>query len=342
MRHLLTAPARPPVYRTLLALAVAAALAGAAMWAVDRFVGWQAMADMAQRVPAQAWGGFGLCITLSYLARVLRLWRLLHDVEPRLRVRRVAPVFFVHNALATLLPARAGEAAMPLLARRWLGMDWAATVGALAWWRLSDLAIFAGLALALLAAGATVLAPLYAAALAACGLPFAAFVLRRPLRRAIARRAPGRALSGLALRMLDGMPAHPHALAADLVLAACAWSAKLAAFALLLHGALGAQAAHPDPLPPWPLLAAAGLAGDASGALPLPTLGGIGPFEAGVTAGLTALAVDPRTALALGVTLHGAILATIVVTGILAFALGLQGERAHRLDALIPGKGAGE
>ena len=80
-------------------------------------------------------------------------------------------------------------------------------------------------------------------------------------------------------------------------------------------------------MPPWPLLAAAGLAGDASGALPLPTLGGIGPFEAGVVLGLGALGVDARAALAIGVTLHGGVLATIVVTGVVALAVGVARER---------------
>ena len=91
------------------------------------------------------------------------------------------------------------------------------------------------------------------------------------------------------------------------------------------------------PLPPWPLLAAAGLAGDASGALPLPTLGGIGPFEAGVVLGLTALGVDARAALAIGVTLHGGVLATIVVTGVVALAVGLARERRPHAHGVVTG-----
>ena len=125
------------------------------------------------------------------------------------------------------------------------------------------------------------------------------------------------------------MPARLPALAADLGLATFAWMAKVGAFAALVHGALAAQAAlaTDDALPPWPLLAAAGLAGDASGALPLPTLGGIGPFEAGVVLGLTALDVDAKAALAIGVTLHGAVLATIVITGVAGLLVGLARER---------------
>jgi uncharacterized membrane protein YbhN (UPF0104 family) len=316
--------------RALVALGIAAALAIAVVLGVQHVVGWSAVGAMARDVPATAWIGFVAGVGLSYSCRVVRLWRLLHDVTPGIRVRTVAPVFFVHNALATLLPARLGEAAMPLLARRWVGVDWAATLGALAWWRLSDLAVFAALVLALLSAGASVLAPLAGLTVVACALPFVAFVLRTPLRAAIARRATRNRIAALLLRVLDGMPAHAGALVADLGLATFAWLAKVAGFVLLVHGALAVQAGatmSAGPLPPWPLLAAAGLAGDASGALPLPTLGGIGPFEAGVVLGLTALDVDARAALAIGVTLHGAVLATIVVTGVAGLAVGLARER---------------
>ena len=314
--------------RALVALGVASALAIAVVLGVERFVGWSVVGAMAREVPAATWLAFVAGVGLSYSCRVVRLWRLLHDVTPGIRIRTVAPVFFVHNALATLLPARLGEAAMPLLARRWVGVDWAATVGALAWWRLSDLAVFAALVLALLAAGASVLAPLAGLTVVACTLPFVAFGLRAPLRAAIARRTAHGKVAALALRVVDGMPAHAGALVADLGLATLAWLAKVAAFAALVHGALAAQAAAtPGALPPWPLLAAAALAGDAGGALPLPTLGGIGPFEAGVVLGLTALGVDARAALAIGVTLHGGVLATIVVTGVVALAVGLARER---------------
>jgi uncharacterized membrane protein YbhN (UPF0104 family) len=309
----------------LLALAIAAVLVAAVLLGVERFVGWGTVAATAGRVRWTTWAGFASLLGLSYAARALRLWRLLHDLDERARVSRAATVFVVHNARATLLPARLGEAAMPLLARRWVGVDWAATLGALAWWRLSDLAIVATLALGLLAAGATVLAPLYALALAACALPFAVFVLRAGLLRKLGAHASADPRwRTLLRRVLGGMPARARSLTADLALAALAWGAKLAAFAALMRGALGGVA--PD-IPPLPLLAAAGLAGDAGGALPMPTLGGIGPFEAGIVLGLAALRIDTAAALAIGVTLHGAVLVSIVATGLAALACGLLLER---------------
>ena len=320
-------PLRDP--HAAIALGVALALLVAVIFGVQHFVGWATVGRTAREVSVAAWLGFGVLLAGSYAARATRLWRLLHDLDARARLARAAPVFFVHNALATLLPARLGEAAMPLLARRWVGVDWAGTIGALAWWRLSDLAIVAALALAFLAAGATVLAPLFALALAACCLPFVVFALRRTLLRYVERpfpAGPGRARRLLA-RVLGGMPARGGALAADLALAFTSWSSKLAAFALLIHGALAPSAGV---LPPAPLLAAAALAGDTAGALPLPTLGGVGPFEAGLVLGLGALGVDASRALAIGVLLHGAVLTSIVTTGAIALGVGVLLERRER------------
>jgi uncharacterized membrane protein YbhN (UPF0104 family) len=312
-----------------IALGVAVLLVAAVAWGVQRFVGWDTVATTAAAVPSSAWLAFAALLAVSYCARALRLWRLLHDVDPRMRMAPATLVFFVHNALASFLPARLGEATMPLLARRWLDLDWAATVGALAWWRTSDLAVLAALALALIATGATVLAPLYALALAACAVPVVVVALRGALLRFVDAHAPGRggeaAWAHLTRRVLAGMPARLRAVVADLGLALLSWTTKLAAFALLMRAALQATGEAP---PPLTLLAAAGLAGDAGGALPLPTLGGVGPFEAGIVLGLGALGVDARPAVAIGLTLHGALLLSIAATGLVALAIGAW--RAHR------------
>jgi uncharacterized membrane protein YbhN (UPF0104 family) len=120
------------------------------------------------------------------------------------------------------------------------------------------------------------------------------------------------------------MPAHAAAIVADLALALGAWSAKIGALTLLLQAALAA--ADVAPLPPAAHLAAASLAGDAAGALPLPALGGIGPFEAGVVLGLDALGIAPSLALAMAVLLHGALLASVVLTGFAGLLLGVLRE----------------
>ena len=319
--------------RSAIAFGVAILLAVAVAWAVGRLIGWPAVFAMVTRIPASAWLAFTGLLSLSYAGRLARVFLMLREIHAPIPLSRASAVFFVHNAVSTFVPARLGETALPLLARRWAGADWAATIGVLAWWRLGDTAVVAGLVLALLAGGARTLAPLYAFALAACALPLVVFWLRGALLRQLDRRDPAGhphpRWANLARRMLSGMPAHAKAVAGDLVLALCAWSAKIGALVVLLQAAL--EVAHIAPLPTAAHLAAAGLAGDTAGALPLPALGGIGPFEAGVVLGLDALGIQPAPALATAVLLHGALLASVVITGCAGLLLGvlLEHERAH-------------
>jgi len=316
-----------------IALALGALLAITVAWGVHVVVGWNEVARLVSTLPWSTWLAFTVLIAVSYAFRVIRVWRLLRDVHAEAMLVRTIPVFFVHNALATALPARLGDAAMPVLARRWIGADWAAAIGALAWWRLGDAAVVAALAIVLIATGAQVLAPLLVVAIGACIVPFAAFGLRRPLAQWLERRAacaPGSRALAVGLRVLRGMPQHPLALAADLALASVAWTAKIASFTVLIVGALPGTAGSSAR---WAQLAAAALAGDVAGALPVPTIGGIGPFEAGIVLGLAALDVAPAEALAVSVLVHGALLASIALTGLgglVAAAVVEHERRAHR------------
>jgi uncharacterized membrane protein YbhN (UPF0104 family) len=313
------------------AIAVGAALALVVAWAVHRYVGWNAIVLLARSLPTSTWAAFVALISVSYAMRVVRVWRLLRDAHADALLARTVPVFFVHNGLATVLPARLGDAAMPLLARRWIGADWAAAIGALAWWRVGDAAVVAALAIALVSAGARVLAPLVAVALVACVLPFVVFALRGALADAVERRiADGRTGRWLTMtrRILHGMPRNPFALMADLALATVAWTTKIAAFTVVILGALAGRVQSSDPSR-WAQFAAAALAGDVAGALPVPTIGGVGPFEAGIVLGLSTLDVATHDALAVGVLVHGALLASIAATGLAGLAAGMLLERAR-------------
>jgi uncharacterized membrane protein YbhN (UPF0104 family) len=316
------------------AIAIAVLLAVASAWGVHEYVGWTEVARVAASLPSTTWAAFVALMAASYATRVVRVWRLLRDVHAKALLARAVPVFFVHNAIATVLPARLGDAAMPLLARRWIGADWAAAIGALAWWRVGDTAVVAALAVVLVSFGARVLAPLLFVALVACVLPFAVFALRGTLVRGVEQRlARGRDSRWLTMtqRVLRGMPQHPFALAADLALATVAWTTKIGAFTILIVGARPAMLDAVDPAR-WSQIAAAALAGDVAGALPVPTIGGVGTFEAGIVLGLAALDVTTSDALAIAVLVHGALLASIAVTGVLGVAAGAIVERERHRD----------
>lgn len=321
-----TSPASLRTLRGRAALAAAVLLTLVVLIGAQRVIGWSTVARLAGSVPAWAWSGFAVCMTGSYFARVCRLWALLRQIGRGVRLREAASMFLVHNTLVTFVPARLGEAALPILAHRWAALDWRPVVGALAWWRLSDLTIVAALALALIALGATALRPLFIVAALACALPFIAFGLRQWLLRE--NRAPGgdpSSLSGvtaLARRVVRGMPGAWASLARDLALGSASWMLKIAGLTLLIAPAvMSGLPVQSAPLG-WPLLAASVLAGDAAGALPLPSLGSIGPYEAGVVSGLAAsgLALEPAFAAALLV--HAALLASVLAGG--AVGIGLR------------------
>ena len=328
--------------RRVITLLIGAMLAAALAWTVHHVVGWRAVGITALSIGASYWIGFVGLLSLSYATRVVRLWRLLRNIKPNAQLARSAAVFFVHNGFASLLPARIGEAALPLLARRWMGIDWASVIGALTWWRLVDVAVVGAIALLLLAMGADVLAPLYVFAFAACALPLIALALRRMLLRLGDTTMGGSATPAwrrFLRRALAGMPARAGAVSADLLLAITAWSTKLAAFSALIAGALQASmAAVPATvLPGLRQLAGAALAGDVAGALPTPSIAGVGPFEAGLVLGLQAVGIELAQALAVAVLLHAALLATIAVGAVSGLLGGLLLDR--RRPARRSGRG---
>jgi len=322
---------RIPRRARVLWLALAIALAIGVGVAVQRSIGWHSVLHAAAEIDAHAWLALLGLLAASYVARVVRAWHLLRNIDARSRLPHAAAVFFVHNAVLSLLPARVGEIAMPLLARRWMGIDWASTLGALAWWRVTDAAAVGALAIALIAMGVGVLAPVYALALAAGTLPFLALAARALVVRLAAREPlAGRLhVKAILARVVSGMPVRTRAITADVALALIAWSTKIAAFTLFIAGVL--QARGLDALPPWPQLAGAALAGDVSGALPLPTLAGVGPFEAAVVLGLASLGIDSGTGLTVAVLLHAVVFAANVLLGGavgLAIAATMSARRA--------------
>jgi uncharacterized membrane protein YbhN (UPF0104 family) len=317
---------RSPSLRQLAAIAIALALAASVAWSVHRSGGVDAIAATATRIPPDAWQVFASVLLLAFLLRAVRLWRLLRGVDANASFPRACAVFFTHNMVATLVPARAGEAALPFLAQRWAGVDWAAALGVLAWWRVVDLAVGCALALTLLAAGLPIPGSFYGVAAAACFLPLLLFAARFRFVRYVDRHDtplahhPG--WVRFAHRVAVGMPRRLVAAAADLVLALAAWCTKLAAFGGLVVAALAAYPTGASPIA-LPIAAAAALAGDAAGSLPVPALGGVGPFEGAVTLALASVQVPEAPALAAALLLHAALLASVVATGTAGALLGV-------------------
>jgi len=325
--------------RSLFALGSAAAVLIILVVIAHRTIGWTAVADRARTVPLDAWLGFLVLMSASYLARVFRFWALVRPLGPTVTVGAAAPVFLVHNTIVTFVPARLGEIAMPALAHRWAGVHWSGVVGLLAWWRVVDLAIVCMLALALVGLGVSAFKPLLWIALAACTLPLFVFALRArivPLLQRWADRSPMGKIPKLVRRIAEGLPRTWHVAVIDFVLACVSWASKFAAVAIVLGAALDGRSPFVwsvSTTAPWHGTIAATIAADVAGSLPVPSFAGTGPYEAAAVAVLVAYGVPSTQALAAGLVAHGALLAGVLVSGIMG--LVLQGSRIVRARAHI-------
>lgn len=229
-----------------------------------------------------------LCgLLLSYGLRGARLQVVLgldtHHAPPQrwLGLRTDAlRVILLHNAAVNLLPMRAGELSFPWLAARELRLPMSRALVCLMWMRLQDVAVLAGLGLALWP-GLTLVARI--AGLLGLVLCWhgAWWLLKRLLNLA----SPGdqAATAGwhnLALKLKAAMlePSHHRPAAWGLTLAN--WMLKLAAGATLLSAISQIS---------WPVAWGGALGGELAAIFPIQGPAGFGTYEAGVWAGVAAL-----------------------------------------------------
>lgn len=278
-----------------------------AVW-VDRELGWASLlAPWRTLTPGQLLG-LALLSLISYGLRGVRLYRyfpaLLHG-----RFAATLRLSVLHNVANNLLPMRIGEAAMPLLMRRYFGHDLADSALALLWIRFLDL--HALLLVALVAGWLAAPHWLWAAALAGAllGLP-GGFRMRHWLGRRLSRR-PG-ALAHWLARLLDALPQHGGRLAEVYGWTLATWVSKFVAFTLLLQHFTGVAA--------WQAIS--GIIGaELSSVLPLHGVAGAGSYEAALVAAMAPTGVEPAAALAGAVNLHLFLLGITLLLGPLALLL---------------------
>lgn len=226
-------------------------------------------------------------LLLSYGLRGARLQVVLsldaHHAPPQrwLGLRTDAlRVILLHNAAVNLLPMRAGELSFPWLAAQELKLPMSRALVCLMWMRLQDLAVLAGLGLALWP-GLPPIARI--SGLLGLGLCWHGgwWLLRRLLNHAsLGKQTAAAGWRGLALKLKAAMlePSHHRPAAWGLTLAN--WTLKLAAGATLLSAISQIS---------WPVAWAGALGGELAAIFPLQGPAGFGTYEAGVWAGVAAL-----------------------------------------------------
>ncbi len=289
-------------------------------WAVALFVtgfclivAWQ-MVDLGESFALlshhgpQAWaGGIGLCLSMGVL-RAIRLVVVIRDAP----LAQVVRASFLHGAANAVLPAKLGEAILPVGLAHYAGLDFVRAVGVLFLLRLGDLFALLGAGLLLVAvADFWTLTTAMRVTVGIGGTALLAGILFLPwLIRLSDRRRP-EGVAGLTGRFAAA--ADPISTATALMsagLTAAIWVALgLAAELSLASAGLSVGMATA-----WLASIAASLAF----ALPTNGLASFGPFEAAFVAVIVTAGAPAEAALAAAIHLHLCALAAAAITGVAA------------------------
>lgn len=280
----------------------------ALLWWLDRSIGWQALlAPWHDFAPLELLGLLALS-TLSYLLRAVRI----HDY---FRTRLAGQFLLIlrlsalHNFANNLLPMRAGEAAFPILMRRYFGQGMGESLLSLLWIRALDLHLL--LSMALLVLWLRQMEWLWFGMLLAW---LGALLLVYPLQKPLLAWLEGKTgrLWRLAGKILGTLPQSQGLFLRIYLWTLLIWLAKITAFiAVLLHFL---------PIPLWQGLLGV-MGAELSSILPVHGLAGAGSYELAMTAVLVPLGVDAKAAIQGAVNLHLFLLGVTVILGLAALLL---------------------
>ncbi|APZ44725.1 lysylphosphatidylglycerol synthase domain-containing protein [Acidihalobacter ferrooxydans] len=242
---------------------------------------------------------------LTYGLRALRIY---DYFSPALQGQFIATLrlTLLHNFFNNLLPMRTGEAAFPVLMRRYFDVPVSRSVPSLLWLRVLDLHV-------LLTFGWSALSQRYLPD--ALGGPLLALWLLVPAAMFFARAWLGARLAGrdgrfatLARTLLAGLPERPALFWRAWFWTGVNWAVKLAVMVFIFT--------RFDPLP-WLVTLPGVVGGELGSVLPVHGVAGVGTYEAGVMAGLAPQGVALKAALVAAVNLHLFILgATVLGAGL--------------------------
>jgi uncharacterized membrane protein YbhN (UPF0104 family) len=268
-----------------------------------------------------SFGGVALAFALyaaSYVGRGLRLSALLPGHTPLVPLVTISAR---HNLFNLILPLRSGEASLPLMLKAEVGRSLAEGAAALVVARVLDLAsVAAWLLVGLSITGGDADATLTGRAVAILAALLVGLVALRPIAGALGRRladSEGRVGSFVA-RSAGHLAAQSlGSLLAAAVASLVTWGLTYGACFALLHDMSGPGEPVPEALAAVDF--SRSLVGSTvlhlAGILPINTVAGIGPWEAGWTAGYVLVGLERTAALASAVVSHAAILAFVSILG---------------------------
>lgn len=299
-------PWRRQGFKWLIAGLMLAALA----WWVHDSIGWIALLRPWLAFPPGELIVLVVLTALSYLTRAARLYDL---YSPRLPAPFLLylRINVLHTTVLNLLPMRTGEAAFPLMMKRYFSERYASSIANLLWLRVADFWILLWLGLLVFAVGGPAL--LWVPVVLGLVLP----LLLQPLRAKILSVTEGREhrLASLLRILVGGLPQRFSDYLRLLMWTVLTWSLKLAAFVSVAGYFVDA---------PMSTLVPGIIAAEISNALPIQGVAGFGNYEAAMVLGSSLSALPAEALLAAAVNLHLFILACTLVFGALALLIPVK------------------
>jgi uncharacterized membrane protein YbhN (UPF0104 family) len=253
---------------------------------------------------------FGLSC-LSYLGRGARLYAYFPDLL-RGRLWATLRLSVLHNVANNLLPMRAGEAAFPLLMKRYFGHGYAGSAFALLWIRLLDLHVIGLIALYAAWLASPQLLWWMLAGLWLLLLP-GTFVFRGRLLAGLGERE-GR-WTELARRALNATPTSGARYAVVYLWTVASWAAKLAAFTAIVLQFIE--------IPRWQAFVGV-IGAELSSVLPFHGIAGSGSYEVAMVAALLPFGIASADGLRAALNLHLFLLGVTLSLGALALLVPVK------------------
>jgi hypothetical protein len=278
-------------------------------------------------------------LLLATCWQVLRAYRIgaLLSPRPRLLDLRLYRISALHMLLASTLPLRSGEAALPVLLKAELGVGLARSTGTLLAIRLYDLLTLLVIASTVLlslretsAIAADFFLPSLAALIAAGTLLFVAPFLAQRCDRWLHPREDGRRWIAILRRLLEGLvvlrplPALARVIAASFLI----WAAVFASFVLSLE----AVAPGSD----FRIAVVSGAASSLAVAQPVNGVAGLGVVQVAWAAPARALGLSWDAAVASGIVHHLVQILAAVFNSLIALGLYLLAGHAAARSASPP------
>ena len=297
--------------------------------AIEAWLGWSTVLAPLFALPLPLLLQMVVLLLLTYIARALRLYGyFVADIKPRFGL--TLAITLTHNLFNHLLPARLGEASLPLLLRRHLGVDVLRGTSALVWFRFLDLhtlVLLALLAVFFVPEAALLPAPVHMF-LASFGHLFLALigvVALIPLGAYwLARGAAWRMLEpssrwqNLLSRLFSGLPNRLVDFGLSWMWTWLTWLIKLLTLAWLLASLLSIS---------WPAALLGVSGGELTAILPVHAPGGFGTYAGGIVAALSALDMDLDATLMAAANTHLVLFSAALISGIAGWLLLQQNTK---------------